>query len=96
MEDAIIDWEEMIETVNEETSTTPCSGHRSTRAEILDISTPETVQFQCLYLPSHGNVSPSPANVELMLHMHQAQTHNSQLYDLIADKSFQYSHINEL
>lgn len=62
-------------------------------ATLEDPSLPQPVEWQTLYLPSNRNVLPCPADVELSLRKEQAQTHIRQLRELIADKSFQYSHV---
>ena len=90
-DDGMIDWEEIVETVNEETSSAPRSHYLPAGPQTEDLSSPELAEMQALHLPSNGNVSPCPVNVELTLCKHQTQTHLSHLHDLIANKSFQFS-----
>lgn len=51
------------------------------------------IEKQILHLPSNGNVTGNFHSVELTLREDQAARHLSRLRELIADKSFQYSHV---
>lgn len=91
------DWDEVANTTtgsSEASAGTSCTVASQTTVE--DDSLSQTLECQILYLPSNGNVNPNPADVELTLRKHQAQSHIRQLRELIADKSFQYSHIIRL
>lgn len=94
-DDVMVDWDEIVETVNEETAETAETAAAPPAPAGPSENHPlsQTVECQTLYLPSNGNVTPSPFNVELLCRQRQAQSHISQLRELIADKSFQYSHI---
>jgi hypothetical protein len=52
-----------------------------------------TVERVTLHLPSNGNVSIEYGHLELRYRLQQAETQVNRLRDLIADISFQYSHI---
>jgi hypothetical protein len=51
------------------------------------------VERRLISLPSNGNVHDRFSPLELSLRKLQAQHHLNRLRDLIADKSFQYSHV---
>lgn len=51
------------------------------------------IERQILILPSNGNTSASFANIEIKLRKEQAKNKLNRLRELIADKSFQFSHI---
>ena len=51
------------------------------------------VELQTICLPSTRNVTPGYGNIELSLRKDQARNHLHQLRELIAEKSFHYSHI---
>ena len=90
--DSTVDWHEIIERVNDGSPSAE-PAHPAPALATSDDPSLSTVEYQTLYLPSNSNVTPSPADVELVLRRYQAQTHIGQLRDLIADKSFQYSHV---
>src|ERR1700742_1331607 len=51
------------------------------------------IERQLIPLPSHGRCPAELGQLELSLRLEQAEWHLSRLRDLIADKSFQYSHV---
>lgn len=55
--------------------------------------TPVAVELQPICLPSTRNVTSGHEDIELSLRSDQAKNHLHQLRELIAEKSFQYSHI---
>ena len=62
----------------------------------LALALPEThdlVEHQELWLPSNGNASPAHTHIKLSLRIKQAEAHLTQLSELIAEKSSQYSNV---
>lgn len=51
------------------------------------------IENQIIALPSNGNVSREHQGTELPFRIQQARRHLSRIRELIADKSFQYSHV---
>lgn len=51
------------------------------------------IERQLLHLPSAGNVTGNFQQLELGLRKNQAERHLNRIRELIADKSFQYSHV---
>lgn len=51
------------------------------------------IENQMLPLPSNGNVGPEHAPLELSNRIQHAENHLNRIRDLIAEKSFQFSHV---
>lgn len=62
----------------------------------LDVSTstgPIQIENQIMPLPSNGNVGPEFAHLEISHRFEHANHHLNRIRDLIAEKSFQFSHV---
>lgn len=69
-----------------DTSEDPASSHSASTGPIQ-------IENQIMPLPSNGNVSPEYSPLELSHRISRAEHHLNRIRDLIADKSFQYSHV---
>lgn len=54
---------------------------------------PIQIEDQIMPLPSNGNIGPEYAQLELSHRISNAQHHLNRIRDLIAEKSFQFSHV---
>lgn len=54
---------------------------------------PIHIEHQLIPLPSNGNVGPTYAQLEISHRISHAEDHLNRIRDLIAEKSFQYSHV---
>jgi hypothetical protein len=57
------------------------------------VTGPEPIEKQILSLPSNGNVGPEYAQLEINQRISHADLHLGRIRDLIAEKSFQFSHV---
>jgi hypothetical protein len=61
--------------------------------EVTDRPSSLSIEDQTIPLPSNGNVSREHSGLELSHRILHAEYHLNRIRDLIADKSFQYSHV---
>lgn len=83
----------IIEDEYEENDNTAAPSGPSVGSTAMPPADSVPVELQILFLPSNGNVQGEWAHVELPFRKQQAEAQLNRLRDLIADKSFQYSHI---
>jgi hypothetical protein len=65
---------------------------------MIDVEDPEgsgsiQIEDQVMPLPSNGNVGPEYAQIEISHRITHADNHLNRIRDLIAEKSFQFSHV---
>ena len=83
-------WDEIVDkSVLSRSTTLP----EPTRSDHAPDTGPMNIEEQIISLPSNGNVSYSYHDLELSYHMLHAEQHLTRIQDLIAKKSFQYSHV---
>jgi hypothetical protein len=75
------------------TSSTPPVTHGPALNISQSSNDPIQIEHQRIPLPSNGNIGPEYAELELSHRVSHADHHLNRIRDLIAEKSFQYSHV---
>lgn len=89
-EDNTVDWEYNVDADADddpEPEAAPTAPDRDSPADAIPL------EDQLIGLPSNGNIEGDYRHVELPFRIQQAKTELNRIRDLIAEKSFQYSHI---
>lgn len=74
----------------------PVPGGPNSMPDVSDDQAPKgptPIENHIIPLPSNGNVGPAYAKLELSHRISHAELHLSRIRDLIAEKSFQFSHV---
>jgi hypothetical protein len=90
VQEAIAMWDEVV---NEPVSGAPEDSSILIAVEEPALPGPIQIEEQIMPLPSNGNVGPEYAQLEISHRIQHADHHLNRIRDLIAEKSFQYSHV---
>jgi len=92
-DDQVEEWDTIVDGLDQDAQTEPAETSPSACTSSAPTVTQVPVEHQPLCLPSNRNVTPTHNAIELSLRITQAKTHLSQLRELIAEKSVQYSDV---